>query len=136
MNEELDTSKTRAVVQLLDRLAEFNLSPQVVDALAGINYMRIYRWLGQAQLKFFRLNENDMKRVLAFCEAVDQVKASWLDVVTSWDRKYHRAVRVALYRPAVLHVLAGKMSYDEKVHTLVKQTMVAWAKDKAKKGER
>jgi len=128
MNEELDTLKTRAVVQLLDRLAEFNLSPQVVDALAGINYMRIYRWLGQAQLKFFRLNDNDMKRVVAFCEAVDQVKESWLDVVTSWDGKYHRAVRVLLYRPAVLRVLSGRMSYDEKVRALVKMTMVGWAK--------
>jgi len=128
MNEELDTLKTRAVVQLLDRLAEFNLSPQVVDALAGINYMRIYRWLGQAQLKFFRLNEEDMKRVLWFCEQVDQVKASWLDVVTSWDGKYHRTVRELLYRPVVLRVLAGRKSYEEKVRVLVKMTMVGWAK--------
>ena len=128
MNEELDTLKTRAVVQLLDRLAEFNLSPLVVDALAGLNYMRIYRWLGQAQLKFFRLNENDMKRVLWFCEQVDLVKESWFDVVTSWNGKYHRAVRELMYRPAVLRVLAGRKSYEEKVQVLVKMTMVGWAK--------
>ncbi|MBA7471413.1 hypothetical protein ES707_06719 [subsurface metagenome] len=131
METNLDTLEARTIGNLRNVIEDLEISPHIVEAFTGINYRRIYRWLGQ-ETAFFKLDMKEIKVVLSFCENVEHIRSDWSDIVLCWDGRYHKATRLALYRRPYLRVLRSKADYESKIKTLTKMTVLEWAK-KARK---
>ncbi len=116
-------------VGVLEALVETGISPRIVGRFTGINYRKIYRFLGG---KFYRPTIAECKKIECFLELAGGIRKNWLDIALSWDKNYHKAVLVFLYHIEATRILKSRLTIEEKATKLTTTTFKNWVEAKEK----
>ena len=115
-------------VGVLEAVVESGVSPRIVGKFTGINYRKIYRFLGG---KFYRPTIEECKKLEWFIKLAGEIRQNWINIILSWDKDYHKAVLVILYRSEAARILQSKETNEEKATRLMIMTLRQWAEEKS-----
>ena len=131
----MDEEKKREVLELLCGVVhEDGLSPELSAYFMGVSHTSVYRWLG-SERAYFITNDN-IDRILKFLMMVSEIKESWKELATEYDRfdRVHLAVKRHYLNPKCVVILKDEdLTLDEKASALTEKTLKAWRKGKKRK---
>ena len=120
--------KRRVAAGVLARLYDMGISAQVIAVFLDVSRMTVHRWIVSGTGGFFILPLKFCRAIEEFAFLVGEVRQNWLDIITSYNGRYHAATQASLYKASPLRILKSKLNFGEKASKLTSMTFSEWAK--------
>lgn len=123
LEDELDLIRGRAVEDLKEIVGPGKISPETAASFLGVSYSTVYRWLGAPFSKLYRPQFNEVLVIAAFIGRVNDIRAAWLEVLSGWRADQSADLKSVFYRPDLVSIIEGSLTFEEKLDRLTKKTV-------------